>query len=265
MPLTKNNIFETITLCLLALSGVFLIGLQFSFGWIFVILGILSLFLCRKNFSKDIGLIYLSLIILSISKINTDISYFHMIEMGSALIAAIAIPYIISKYYYKQDTIKFPWSMGRKWNKKEIAYILLAGIIAYFLIPFYVKNTGAYLNWNVEPGISHIARLFIGTNALGIWDELFFISTVLGVLRKWLPFLWANILQAILFTSFLHELGFSGWGFVMIYIFALLQGIIFKKTESLAYIITIHLVIDFVLFLALIEAHHPTWMPIFLT
>ena len=48
------------------------------------------------------------------------------------------------------------------------------------------------------------------------------------------PFLFANAMQAVLFTSFL-------------------------------YVITIHLCLDFVLFLALIAAYYPSWMPIFVT
>ena len=38
-----------------------------------------------------------------------------------------------------------------------------------------------------------------------------------------------------------------------------------KKSKSLFYVITIHLTLDLILFLALIFAHHPLWMPIFIT
>ena len=261
----QNTLFQIISLILLSLSGIVLIALQNQFGSVFLALWIISLLWCNKSFAKDILLIYLSLFILNLSHINTDISYYHMIEMGWALIAALTIPYVISKYFYKENSISFPFFNGRAWSKKEIAYIVLAALIAYFLIPFYLKNTGAYLNWDVEPGATNILRLFIGTNALGIWDELFFISTVLWLLRKHISFLWSNLLQAILFTSFLYELWFTGWGFIMIFIFALIQGQIFRKTESLAYVITIHLIIDLILFLALIQAHHPDWINIFIT
>ena len=113
--------------------------------------------------------------------------------------------------------------------------------------------------------LAGISLLFIGTNALGIWDELFFIITVLALLRRHLPFFWANAIQAVLFTAFLYELGFRGWAPLAIYPFALLQGIVFKKTHNLLYIIAIHLTIDFVLFLALINAHHPHLVDIFIT
>jgi membrane protease YdiL (CAAX protease family) len=117
----------------------------------------------------------------------------------------------------------------------------------------------------VLPGVANLLKLFIGTNVLGIWDELFFVITVLAILRRYLPFIWANGAQAILWTSFLYELGFRGWGPVAIFPFALLQGYIFKRTDSLLYILTIHLTIDLVLYLALVHAYHPGWVPLFVT
>lgn len=257
---------KIISLTLLAATGVVLIAFQIKpWGWLLWGAGLTSLFFCRTSFRKDVLLIYLSLGILGITPITTEISYSHMLVMGMTLTLAIAIPYAISRYIYKTDIVRFNFHHGRRWFKTEIVYIFFTAIIAYVLLPFYLRDTAAYLNWTVEPGLSNIIRLFIGTNALGIWDELFFVSTVLGILRKHLNFDIANFLQSILFTSFLYELGFTGWGFVMIFIFALIQGFVFKKTESLFYVITIHLTLDLILFLALIEAHHPSWLPIFIT
>jgi len=112
----------------------------------------------------------------------------------------------------------------------------------------------------------HVTRLFVGTNGLGIWDELFFCSTVLAILRKFYPFWVANLLQAVLFTAFLYELGFRGWyGPIIIYIFAWLQGIVFQRTDNLTYIIAIHLTVDAMLFLVLIHLHHPGVLDFFVT
>ena len=107
-------------------------------------------------------------------------------------------------------------------------------------------------------------RLFVGTNALGIWDELFFICTCFALLRRHLVDWQANLIQAVLFTSFLWELGFHAWGPLLIYPFALVQGWIFKLTGSLAYIVCVHLLFDFVLFLVLVHAHNRQWLTFFL-
>ena len=254
------------SLILLALTAIVLIALQIKlFGWILFGLGVCATLLATKQFRKDIILIYGSLAILGITPITTDVTALHILQMGFLLSLAVAIPYIISRYIYKDHLVRFQFHHGRKWHTKEISYIFLTAIITYLLFPFMLRETGSYLNWTVLPGVGNLFILFLGTNALGIWDELFFVNTVLGILRKHISFQTANFIQAILFTSFLYELGFRGWIFIIIFLFALLQGYIFKKTESLFYVITIHLVADLVLYLTLIYLHHPDWLPIFFT
>lgn len=262
---SMQRIFEYLSLIILAITSVVLIALQIKLaGWFMVLLGLGTLLFCSKQFRKHILLIYISLALLGITPITTDVRYQHMAIMGTTLILSLITPYLISTYIYKEHIIKFQWHHGRNWYTTEILYIFLTAAICYFLLPFFLRDTGSYQNWTVEPGFDNLFRLFIGTNALGLWDELFFVCTVLGILRRYLSFGQANFLQSILFTSFLYELGFRGWGFLMIFVFALIQGYVFKKTDSLIYVITIHLTLDFILYLALIHAHHPDWLPIFL-
>lgn len=256
---------QSLSILLLCLGGVALIALQMQvIGYIVLAGCAVSLVFAERVFAKDIWLILVSILILGVTRVDTDTSVVHMLQMGALLMAAVAIPYLVSRFYYGDHAVRFPWKHGRFWYKSEVAYIVVAGGIAYVLLPFYLQNTGAYLNWPSAADAGSLVRLFVGTNALGVWDELFFVTTVLGLLRRHFSFGAANIFQAILFTSFLYELGFTGWGPAMIFAFALLQGYIFKRTESLLYIVTIHLTVDCVLFLALIHAHHPSMMPIFM-
>ena len=255
-----------LNLVLLCLATVVLVGLHNqAAGWSILFLSGFTLILSKRDLAKDLLPLHGSIAILGLTPITTDISYGHIFEMSLALTAAVALPYLVSRYVYKNDRIVFRFHHGRRWFKREIFYIALAGVIAYLLLPFYLQNTGAYLNWPSETDFSSIVRLFIGTNGLGIWDEFFFICTVLGILRHHFTFKWANLFQAIMFSSFLYELGFTGWGPAMVFIFALTQGYIFKKTESLLYVIAIHLTVDFILFLALVNAHNPSMFNIFIT
>src|SRR5436305_375274 len=145
-----KRIIEYIDIGVLSLTGVVLIGLQIKlFGWGFLLLGLFLLLFCTKQFRKDFFLIYICLALLGITPITTDISYLHIVQMGIPLILAITIPYIISRYVYKDYLVRFKFHHGRAWYKKEIAYILFTAVIAYFVIPFYLQNTNAYLNWTV--------------------------------------------------------------------------------------------------------------------
>ena len=210
----------------------------------------------KNMFRNHILLLFVSLGFLGLIPITTEITNENFARMGAILLAALLLPYYVSRKFLNDKTIQYRLINGR-WSNRQILYLVFTLVASYFLIPFYLESTGSWMNWSVENTKESIGRLFIGTNALGIWDELFFVSTVLGILRKYLPFIAANGLQAILFTSFLYELGFRGWGPLVIYPFALLQGYIFMKTDSLLYVIAIHLIIDFVLFLSLINLHHP--------
>ena len=237
-----NKLFKYLSLILMGCTAIILIGLQIKpLGFITFAFGVLSLVKCSAKFRKDIVFIYISLGLLGITPISTSIDTSHMLIMGLLLTAAIAISYLGSRFVAKTHFVQFHFNFHRKWNSLEIFYVLLTILIAYLVFPFALRATGSYHNWTVSPGVANLTLLFIGTNMLGIWDELFFVNSVLGILRKHLPFAAANLLQGILFTSFLYDLGFRGWLFLVIYGFALLQGFIYKKTDSLFYIIVIHL------------------------
>jgi membrane protease YdiL (CAAX protease family) len=235
-------------------------------GWMLLgLAAVLPLVAFRAQFGRHMLLLISMLVLLGLVPIDTTITYSHIAVMGGVLAATIAVPYFVARDWFKEKIITFPFRTGRKWYKKEIGYILFAGVAAYLLLPYYLGTTGSYLNWGVELEPSFIIRLFMGTNGLGIWDELFFVGICLALLRKHIPFIWANLAQATMWTAFLYELGFRGWGPLPVFVLALSQGIVFKNTKSLLYIITIHLTIDFVLFLVLIHLHHPEHLRIFIT
>jgi membrane protease YdiL (CAAX protease family) len=261
-----TNLFKLISLFILALVAVLLMGVtQKQLGWTLYGLGLVWLGITTKgNFRKHIAIVYMSLGLLGLIPITTEVSNENFIRMGLVLSAALLLPFIITRYILKDHAVDFRWHHGRRWLRAETFYVVGTALGAYFFLPYYLTNSGAYLNWSVENTADSITRLFIGTNVLGLWDELFFVNTILGLLRRYLPFWQANLLQAVLFTSFLFELGFTGWGPLVIYPFALSQGYIFRKTNSLLYVITIHLTLDFVLFLALLNAHHPELADIFI-
>ena len=250
---------------LLALSGFLLFGLEARLaGYLVLAVTLIAAVIIDRPLAKDLLLIVIGLVALSLVPINTDIEWGHMLLMGTALAAAVLIPYLVSRFIYRDHAIKFPVWTGKRWTRFEFGYLIAVVILGWFLLPVYMIPTGVYENWPAASDPASIARLFLGTNVLGIWDELFFICTTFTLLRRHLPDWQANLLQAVLFTSFLWELGFHSWGPFLIYPFALLQGWIFRQTKSLSYIVSVHLLFDFILFLVLLHAHNPEWLTIFL-
>ena len=129
---------------------------------------------------------------------------------------AVVVPYLVSRFGYRDHAVRFPIRAGHRWTTLERWYLVAVLVLGWIILPVYMIPTGVYLNWPAASDASTIARLFVGTNALGIWDELFFICTCFALLRRHLVDWQANLVQAVLFTSFLWELGFHAWGPLLI-------------------------------------------------
>lgn len=261
----QRTVMRVSSLILLVVAGFLLLVPHVALaGWLTWAAGLLCLLGTTRSFAKHLVLIYGSVAVLGLIPINTSITPAHIALMGSALSLTIVVPYVVMRYIYKEDTIKYTLFHGR-WHWWHFGYILLTALLGYLLLPFWMQSTGHYANWSVDTDPGSLFVLFLGTNGLGIWDELFFVITTLAILRKHIPFWAANLIQAVLWTAFLFDLGFQGWIFPLLFVFALLQGIVFSRTHSLVYILAIHLTLDFVLYLALINAHHANLVNIFIT
>jgi hypothetical protein len=261
----KGTSLRLVPAAMLSLSGFLLFGLdQSAPGYALLACSLILAALVDRILFRDLALIAVGIATISAVPITTDVSTSHMLVMGSAMILAVGIPYTVSRFVTKEHAVVFPVRTGQKWTRAEKWYLPAVVVIGYALLPVYMIRTGVYMNWPAVHDPEGIARLFVGTNALGIWDELFFICTAFALLRRHLPDWQANLLQAVLFTSFLWELGFRSWAPLFIYPFALLQARIFTVTKSLSYIVSVHLLFDFVLFLVLIHAHNRAWIDIFL-
>ena len=207
-----------------------------------------------KTKAQDLSVIVSALALVAITPINTDISPSHMLIMAGGLSLALLAPY----FYLRSKPgrqIVFKYNFQSLINREKIAFVLFGVALSYFIFPIYFSSTGSYQNWPNTKTAGETILLFIGTNALGLWDELFFINTILTIFRRHAKFWIANICQALFFTIFLYELGFTGWAPLIIYPFALIQGYMFMKYKSLGLVIVTHLSIDFILFLAILNAH----------
>lgn len=248
----------------LTASGLLLFGFeQRAAGYVLLAASLVVAFTLSATLLKDLVLVAVGIVAISLVPITTDISFGHMAVMGSAMTAAVVIPYLISRFVYGDHAILFPLTHPRTWTRPERWWLVLVVGLGYAILPVYMIRSNVYRNWPAVDGPGEIGRLFLGTNALGIWDELFFVCTVFALLRRHLPMWQANLLQAVLFTSFLWELGFHSIGPLLIYPFALVQGWTFATTRSLTYVVAVHLLFDLVLFGVLLHAHQRQWLAIF--
>ena len=206
---------------------------------------------------RDLSLIALGLLIVSSIPLAAELDNLAFVRFGLALGGAVLVPYLISRYAFRDHAIRFPWRGGGRWTTFQWTWLFAVLAFGWLILPFYFITSGVYQNWPVVDTPEMIARLFVGVGAVGIWDELFFICVVFTLLRRHFPDWQANMLQAIVFVSFLWELGYQAWGPLLTIPFALVQAYIFKRTRSLTYVVTVHLLFDAVVFLVLVHAHNP--------
>lgn len=250
----------------LSVATVLMLALELKLaGYVFIATGLGLLVFAQPEFRRHFVLIYFALAALCSVEIGTTTEFPLGLIMGIALVLAVAVPYFVLRYRHNDRTITFPFRSKTPWSKRDIAYIFISIIAAYLILPLMLRSGDSYLNWVIEPGLWNWVESYVGLNMVGFWDELFFVSTVFALYKKHFPLWAANIGQAVFFTSFLYTLGFQGWSPLVIFPFALSQGYMFNKTHSLTYVLAIHLTIDLILHLTLIELNHPDWINFIIT
>lgn len=264
---TTTHPLAIIPAALVTSAAVLLFWALTDWGYLPLVLGVAGGILTdraglSRKLGQDLAIIAIALTWISFISLHADLSDAGILRFTIALGGAVLIPYSISRWLYRDHAVRFPWAGGR-WSRRMWTYIVIVVLAAYLILPFYFLTSGVYRNWPAVEDWNMIARLFMGVNAVGLWDELFFICTVYTLLmRHFRPWL-ANILQAGIFVSFLWELGYQSWGPLLTIPFALVQGAIFSWTKNLLYVVTVHLLFDAVVFLVIVHAHHPEALPIF--
>ncbi len=234
-------------------------------GYVPLLVGVALAFAVDRALAKDLTLIAVGQLIISAIPLAADLSNAGMIRFTVALSLAVLVPWALARYWLGHDAVKFPMRTGKRWTRAQWIYLGVVIVAGYLILPFYFIGSGAYQNWPEITDGDVIARLFVGVNAVGIWDELFFICTVFALLRRHFPMWIANLLQATVFVSFLWELGYREWGPLLTIPFALVQAWIFSRFKSLPYVVTVHLLFDAVVFAVLVHAHHPELFNVFIT
>ncbi|HWS57206.1 MAG TPA: CPBP family glutamic-type intramembrane protease [Actinotalea sp.] len=230
-----------------------------------LLLGVLLAWWVDRSLGQDLLLIGVGMSIVSTISLEADLSDAGMLRFAVVLSLAVAVPFALSRWWLGQRTIRFPWRPGRSWTRLHWTYLVAVVVAGYLVLPWYFLSSGVWANWPPLDGPGDIARLFVGVAAVGTWDELFFICTVFALLRRHFSLWPANVLQAMVFVSFLWELGYRAWGPLLTVPFALVQGLTFARTASLTYVLVVHLLFDAVVFAVLVHAHHPELFDVFVT
>jgi membrane protease YdiL (CAAX protease family) len=213
----------------------------------------------RAAVRRNMGLLLGAILLLGLAPINTDRDTRHFIDLALAFGAVILLPYLWMRWKAPHE---LDWRfLPRRFWWRDIIYVVISVPLAWGIIQlyFFTLNPELPTHWPMppEPTTDALRRLFIGINAVGIWDELFFINTVYVLLRRLFPARLAIPAQAVVYTSVLYDMAFTGWGIVIVYLFALTQGAMYERSGILLWVLIVHLIVDYFLVLAILQYHYP--------
>lgn len=215
---------------------------------------------------RRLGTLLGCVVFLSLLDINPSLSNANFLTLSTAFTLLIIIPAIVLHFGGDKGLIRFRfWPVH--WRKQDLIYTILSVPLAWVVLKSYEWGNQEFFDnelfrqWSLPPEAddSEIKRLFIGINLVGIWDELFFVNTCFAILRSLFRFPVANALQAVIYTAVLFDMAFIGCGFFIVFLFAWTQGAMFEKSESLLWVLIVHLIVDYFLVAFIVQTYYPDY------
>jgi len=217
----------------------------------------------EREFRLRMGLLLACVALLGVAPIHTDRSEGHFLSLGLFFVAVVLGPALVMGRF-DRGVIRYRF-WPRRFRALDLIYTLISIPLAWAVLHlyFFVVNPELPTHWPMpQPRTSEsVWRLFVGINAVGIWDELFFVNTVYALLRSCFSFRVANLVQAVVYSSVLTDMAFTGIGPIVVFLFALTQGTMFEKSENLLYVLIVHLIVDAILVAAILGYHYPGYTP----
>ena len=214
----------------------------------------------EKTLRRRMAVLLGCVAILAIADINSSTANANFLKVGIPFTLVIVLPALILK---KSDPGVITYRFWPKtWRKHDIIYTILSIPLAWLVLKFYWWATPEqFEQWTLPqtPDDGEIKRLFLGINMVGIWDELFFVNTAFAILRSLFSYRVANAVQAIIYASVLYDMAFIGVGPFIILFFAWTQGSMFDKSESLLWVLIVHLIVDFFLVASIVHSYYPSY------
>jgi hypothetical protein len=212
---------------------------------------------------RNLGTLLACIAILAFAPINTGLDLPHMATLAVCFASVIALPVLVMRRLAPGELKWRFWPVH--FSMRDVIYTVMSIPLAWGVIELYFfhLNPGLASHWvlPVSYNTDRVHRLIAGINCVGIWDELFFVNTVYGLLRGVFPARIANPAQAVVYTSVLYDMAFTGHGVWIVFGFALTQGLMYEKSRVLLWVLVVHLIVDLFLVLAILQWHYPGHTP----
>ena len=213
-----------------------------------------------------LGVLLGCVVVLAICDINPSLSNENFLQVGIPFTFVITVPALLLHLAGDRGIVRFRfWPVHWRWQ--DVVYTVISIPLAWLVLRGYewgnlvLFDDPLFRHWTLppEPDPGAIRRLFVGINLVGIWDELFFVNTAFALLRSLFHFRVANAVQAVLYTAVLVDMAFTGCGVLIVFVFAWTQGAMFEKSESLLWVLLVHLIVDYFLVAFIVQTWYPDY------
>jgi hypothetical protein len=212
----------------------------------------------------NLGILLGCIAVLAFAPIHTGLDERHVAILASCFAAVILGPIAVMGIVAPGELQWHFWP--RHVAKRDLIYTAVCIPLTWAMIKLYFfhlnPNLAAHWVLPASHNMHAVQRLVVGINCVGIWDELFFVNIVYGLLRGVFPARIANPAQGVVYTSVLYDMAFTGHGMWIVFLFALTQGVMFEKSRVLLWVLVVHLIVDVWLVLAILQWHYPGRAPV---
>lgn len=232
----------------------------------FILWGVSAVFTARDpdpRRRRNLLILLGCIAVLAFAPIDTGLDTPHIVTLFLYFAVVLVGPVLVMRRFGPGELRWRFWPV--RFSLRDIIYTVISVPLAWGVIEvyFFHLNPGLAEHWPMPEIYDRgmMQRLIVGINAVGIWDELFFINIVYSLLREVFPARVANPAQAVVYTSVLYDMAFTGHGVWIVYGFALTQGMMYEKSRVLLWVLLVHLIVDLFLVLAILQWHYPGQSP----
>lgn len=127
---------------------------------------------------RDLSLVAMGLGIVRSIHLAAELDNLAMVKFTLALGGAVVVPYLVSRFVYRDRAIGFPWfrdhggKRNPRWGTLHWSWLVGVLVLGWLILPFYFISSGVYQNWprSTPPTSSPVsswewARSASGTNS----------------------------------------------------------------------------------------------------
>jgi len=188
---------------------------------------------------------------------TTDASLLNLILLAPVYLLSLVLPRLVLWNYDK--TILRIQFFPKVWRRADFIHVCVAiplSVLGLFLYLTYASPE-VVNNWDFSTVTTflHFFLLGLGMYLLAFWDELFCQNTVLPIFDKLFGYPVAIVFSSTVFAAVMWDLAFRGWGFLATFIFAFSQGVLWRRSRSLFWVILVHFILEAALVFLIMRGH----------